>query len=110
MGKEGLLQPSNVFDPQSPLAKATVDLFNITLVISAVVFALVSGLVIYCLAHFRGGVGQSEPRQVRGHKRLEIVWTVLPCLVLVYLFVLTVKAMQASDPPRAGDPDVIVIG
>jgi cytochrome c oxidase subunit 2 len=78
--------------------------------VSAVIFALVTGLVVYCSLRFRARGLPGEPRQIYGHKRLEILWTVVPFLVLVYLFVLTVKAMQASDPPKSGEAEVVVIG
>jgi cytochrome c oxidase subunit II len=102
---------SGVFYPQSPFARATVDLLNTTLVISAVILALVSALVIVSLLRFRGGPNEMEPRQSRGHRQLEVLWTVLPFLLLVYLFVLTTRAMSASDPPsKSESPDVVVVG
>jgi cytochrome c oxidase subunit 2 len=108
--KEEPLQPSNVFDPHSPLAGATVGLLNVTLIVSGIIFVLVAGLVCYCLVRFRGRPDQSEPRQIAGQKHLEVLWTGLPFLILVYLFVLTVRAMSASDPPKSGKPDVVVVG
>ncbi|HWI58068.1 MAG TPA: cytochrome c oxidase subunit II [Bacillota bacterium] len=102
---------SDVFYPESPLARATVDLLNATLIICAVIFALVASLVVICIVRFRGRPGQPEPHQFRGHKQLEIVWTVIPLLLLAFLFVLTVRAMNASDPPdKSQPPDVVVIG
>lgn len=105
------MQSSDVFEPKSPLARATLDLFNASLVVSAIIFLLVTVLVLYCVWRFRGLPGAAEPRQLFGHKRLEIVWTVIPFLVLVYLFVLTLRAMNASDPPVPNEnPDIIIIG
>ena len=89
----------NVFDPQSPLAGATVHLLKVTLAVCGGIFLLVTVLVFYCMLRYRGRAGAEEPRQVQGHKPLEIVWTVGPFLLLIYLFVLTVYAMHASDPP-----------
>ena len=34
----------------------------------------------------------------------------MPCLLLVWILVLTARAMRASDPPAAQAPDLIVIG
>jgi cytochrome c oxidase subunit 2 len=102
---------SDVFDPRSPLARATVDLLNTTLIVAAVILALVTGLVVYCIWRFRERPVVTEPRQVTGHKRLEIFWTVLPLLVLVYLFVLTLQSMRASDPPgKSQEPDIVIVG
>ncbi len=105
------MQSSDVFDPQSPFARAIQDLFNTTLIISAVILALVTGLVIYVLARFRKRQGPQETYQLHGHTTLEIVWTVIPLLLLAYLSFLTVQAMRSSDPhDKTEEPDVIVIG
>jgi cytochrome c oxidase subunit II len=97
--------------PNSSLSRATVDLLNVTFILSAVIMAIVTGLIIYCIIRFRGRPEHPEPSQFHGHKWLEIIWTVIPFLLLVCLMVLTVKAMNASDPPRKDkEPDVIVIG
>jgi len=87
------------------------DLLNATFILSAVIMAVVTGMVVYCIIRFRGRPEHPEPRQLRGHKSLEIVWTIIPCLLLVWLFFLTLKAMYTSDPPRKDqEPDVIVVG
>lgn len=101
---------ASVYDPQGPLARATVDLLNAVFVVSAVILLLVTALVVIAVVRFRGRPGQAAPRQVRGHKNLEIAWTIVPLLTLAYLFILTVRAMRASDPPHRKDPDIIVVG
>ena len=102
----------NVFDPQSPLAGATTSLLNATLVVCGAIFALVAGLVIYNLFRFRARPAEmQEPAQLRGNARLEFAWTLVPFLLLAYLFVLTVGAMHASDPSgKNREPDLTVIG
>ncbi|EEF59794.1 cytochrome c oxidase subunit II [Pedosphaera parvula] len=105
------MEKTSIFHPNSPFARSTVDLLNVTFVISAVIMTLVCGLVAYCIWRFRGRPEHPEPHQLRGHKTLEIVWTVIPFLLLVYLLILTVRSMYASDPPRHNrDPDIIVTG
>ena len=66
-------------------------------------------LVVYCVLRFRAS-GARESEQVEGNTRLEIAWTIAPILILVWLLVLTVRAMNASDPPIDRDPDVTIIG
>lgn len=101
---------SSVFDPSSPFARATVGSLNVTLIIAAIIFTLVTGLVVYCLVRFKGDSNQPDPQQVTGHKKLEILWTAIPLLTVMYLFVHTVQSMNAADPRNKGDPDIIVIG
>jgi cytochrome c oxidase subunit 2 len=97
------------FDPRSPQAAAIAELFTSALFICAAVFLLVTVLVVCCVVRFRAD-GAREPEQVEGNARLEVVWTIAPVLVLTWLLVLTVRAMNGSDPPVDRDPDVTIIG
>jgi cytochrome c oxidase subunit 2 len=98
------------FAGQSLEARAIGELFTETLVICAVILAVVTGLVGFCIARFRAKDGAAEPAQLDGHARLEIVWTAVPLLIVVALFVLTARTMGATDPPADRAPDLTVIG
>ncbi len=99
-----------VFAPVSPQAQAITELFVMLLIICAGIFALVSFLVVYSLVRFRARPERSEPRQTTGNKRLELAWTGLPFLLLVFIFVMTARAMSRSDPlPQGKEPDLVVI-
>jgi cytochrome c oxidase subunit 2 len=97
------------FDGQSPEARAIATLFSETLIVCGVIFAIVAVLVGYCIFAFRAREGAKEPVQTEGHTRLEIAWTIAPLLVVIGLFILTARAMAASDPPadRAADMTVV---
>jgi cytochrome c oxidase subunit 2 len=101
---------TSIFSPVSPEAQAISHLFIVSLGICAAIFAVVAGLAVYNLIHFRWRAGDAEPRQVHGNKLFEIIWTIVPVLILVVLFGLTARAMQVADPPLAGPPDLMVIG
>jgi len=100
------------FDPASPEAAAMSQLFIITLMICAVIFAAVVGLIAYSLMRFRWreGASEAEPSQIAGNRKVEIVWTLIPFLIVVLLFSLTARTMSSSDPPPAPKPDLIVVG
>jgi cytochrome c oxidase subunit 2 len=100
----------SVFSPGSPEARAIADLFGVTLVVCGVIFAVVAGLVAYCILRFRRRDGDGEPRQIEGHTRLEIAWTLAPVAVLVGILALTARTMSAVDPPADREPDLVVIG
>jgi cytochrome c oxidase subunit 2 len=99
-----------VLSPASPQADALAHLFIVTLWVCAIIFAVVTGLVLLCVLRFRGVSNDAEPRQITGNRRLEISWTVLSILILAGLFVLTVRAMRVSDPAPDRPPDLTVIG
>lgn len=100
----------SIFDPASPEAHAITHLFVVSLWICAVIFAVVAGIVGYSLLKFRWREGEADPEQFAGNKRIEIAWTVIPFLIVLLLFGLTVHAMTHSDPPMPGKPDLVVIG
>ncbi len=95
---------ATMFDPHSPEAQAISSLFVETLVVCALIGAIVAGLVLYCLVRFRRGQGPDEPAQVEGHTRLEIMWTAGPFAIVVGLFALTAHAMGLSDPRPTRGP------
>ena len=99
-----------VFEPHSPHARAIFDLGVETSVILAVIFALVAGAILYTLMRFRWREGEPEPYQLPGNRTVEIVWTAIPGIIVVVLFVLTARTMSFSDPAPAPSPDLVVVG
>jgi cytochrome c oxidase subunit 2 len=98
-------------NPQSPHARAIFNLGVITAIVLAVIFAVVVGIVVYALLRFpRWTEGAPDPEQGAGNKRIEILWTAIPLLIVATLFVLTARTMGISDPPAPPNPDIVVIG
>ncbi len=67
------------------------------------VFVLVEGALLYAIFRFRGKPGDPEPRQVHGNTTIEIVWTVIPALILAFIAVPTVKGIFETSAIPAGD-------
>ena len=99
-----------VFHPDSPQARAIFDLGIEASVVFAAIFAIVAGIIIYALMRFRWREGEPDPPQLAGNKTIEIIWTAIPCVIVVALFALTARTMNSSDPDPAPAPDLIVIG
>src|SRR5579862_6512987 len=104
------LVPSSIFNPQAPQAGAISHLFVVTLVVCAAIFAIVTGTIVYSLVKYRWREGEADPHQFAGHKTVEIIWTLIPLVIVIVLFAMTVRAMQISDPPPPKDPDLVVVG
>jgi cytochrome c oxidase subunit II len=100
--------PLVAFDPHAPEARAISSLFGETLILCAVIGAIVAGLVGYCIFRFRARSGDAEPTQVHGNRRLEVLWAVIPLGIVVWLFVLTANAMTVADAPVDRAPDLVV--
>lgn len=105
------MQPSSVLNSQSALGHPIFSLLIVILIIMAAILALVTGLVIYSSIRYRHRAGQPDPPPNFGDPKLEITWTVLPFLLLVAIFILTVLTMGSSDPPTGTHtPDLVIIG
>jgi cytochrome c oxidase subunit II len=99
------------FDPHSPQTQSIVAVFALVLVIAAVVFVVVAAGVVYSIVRYRSrGVTATEPRQIFGSRKLEIVWTVVPLFIVAGLFIVTVRAMVFIDAPQDSSqtPDVVI--
>jgi cytochrome c oxidase subunit II len=86
--------------------RAVADLYNLFLYIAAVVFVVVSGLVIWSVFRYRRR-GDELPTQTHGNNRLELTWTVIPTVIVLALFVFTIQA-QDKVLDQSGPADVAV--
>lgn len=89
------------------------SVFSLVLVIAAVVFLVVAAGVVYSAARYRSrGMPTAEPRQVFGSRNLEVLWTVVPLLIVTGLFIVTVRAMVLIDAPQDSSqpPDLVITG
>jgi cytochrome c oxidase subunit 2 len=108
------IQRSSIFDPVSPPAAEIYTLSLLVLGICAAIFAVVSGLIIYCIVVFRHRPGDDgrEPAQIYGSNPIELAWTMIPFLIVFVLFLVTTRtllAVQKAAPPP-GAVNVTVIG
>jgi cytochrome c oxidase subunit 2 len=104
----------NIFAGESTPARAIVDLSVLVLGITAVIFVVVAGLLVYAVVTFRGTPANSgsEPAQVYGSTQIELAWTVVPVLIVLVLFAATARVIHAiQDAPQPPDAvEVTVIG
>ncbi len=86
--------------------QAVYGLYNLFLYIAAVVFVVVSGLVIWSVVRYRRR-DDVLPKQTHGNNRLELTWTLIPTVIVLVLFGFTLAA-QERVLDDSGDPDVNV--
>jgi cytochrome c oxidase subunit 2 len=105
------MQGGSVFNPNSSLAHPIWRLFWIVGIVMAVILLLVTTLVLYVCIRYRDKKNHVIPEQKYGHSALEIAWTIAPFLVLIFIFVATIHAMQGANPTPSPDqqPDLVII-
>jgi cytochrome c oxidase subunit 2 len=92
-------------DPKSPEMHMISDLFWIMLAISAVVFFVVFGALLYSIFKFRGGPDAEPPSQIYGNRTIEISWTAIPFVILLVAFTITAKYIHdINSPPKGATP------
>jgi cytochrome c oxidase subunit 2 len=110
----GPTQNLSIFDPVSPPAESIRSLSVLVFAITAFIFVVVEGILIYAVFRFRrrAAAGGAEPPQVYGSKPIEIAWTAAPALVVFVLVLVTARTLwEVNVPPpqpRAGDNTLFV--
>jgi cytochrome c oxidase subunit II len=72
--------------------------YNVFLYLAAVVFVVVSGLLVWSLLRYRRRNDQL-PTQTHGNTALELTWTLIPLLLVIVLFVVTIQAQNNATKP-----------
>lgn len=87
-GRENL----SVLQPRGESADQILDLINISIAVMIFVFLVVMVIYTVVIIKYRKKKGQEDiiPQQTEGNKALEIVWTVIPILLLVIIAIPTV--------------------
>lgn len=86
-------------------------LFALFLILCAVIMLVVLGMVLTGVIRFRSGKRLAEPDQSTGNRLIEIVWTVIPFIIVTLFFIFTIKYMRAiNEPVNKGDqPDIKIV-
>jgi len=88
-------------DPKTEDAKAVYGLYTIVLLMGAVVFVGVEAFILYAVFRYRRR-DDRLPDQLHGNNLVEMIWTAIPTVIVLVLFVLssiTLAQVEASDPP-----------
>jgi cytochrome c oxidase subunit 2 len=130
-------QNLSIFDPVSPPGESIRSLAVLVLAITAFIFIVVEGILVYSIIRFRrraatgsaagadatgpglspetgggGTAGEAEPPQVYGSKPIEIAWTAAPALIVFVLVLVSARTLwEVNVPPpqpRKGDQTLFV--
>ncbi|WP_028551821.1 cytochrome c oxidase subunit II [Paenibacillus sp. UNC451MF] len=95
--------------PRGPVARDQLFLMKLSLGIMILVVVVVFVIYIYVLVRFRKKKGDKDiiPKQVEGSHTLEIIWTVIPIILLLILAVPTVSYTVKLAENHIGDKDAV---
>jgi cytochrome c oxidase subunit II len=87
--------------PHTTEAKEVFWLYNVVLAMGAIVFFGVEGFIVYSIVRYRRR-DDRLPTQVHGNNLVELVWTAIPTVIVLILFVLstfTLNSISAHTDP-----------
>lgn len=99
----GCSEGITVLDPQGPVARQQYDLimWSVTLMLIIVLAVFISFTVILIRYRERPGHKGHDPEQ-EGSKRLEVLWTVIPIIIVIALAIPTVRTIyDLEELPEA---------
>lgn len=93
--------PQSVMNPAGPVAREQDQLWDIVFPIAIAVFVLVEAMLLFSVFKFRDRGEEGIPQQVAGNTKLEIVWTIIPAVILAGIAVPTVRTIfQLAEEPQ----------
>ena len=103
--------PNSVFHSRTEFNRDVGSLFSLLIWLGTIVFIFTEVLLVWTLWRYRHRKGTPhQPEQVHGNTKLEILWTVIPAVVLAVIAVPTVQTIfktQGDAGPDALQVEVI---
>jgi cytochrome c oxidase subunit 2 len=74
------------------------SLYDIVFVLAVLIFLAVEGAIIYAVVRYRRKPDDTDlPPQTHGNNLVEIIWTIIPTIIVVYLFVVSWQALNTVE-------------
>jgi len=99
----------NFQPPVTPIASQIVSLHNYILAICVVIFVGVFGVMFYSIFKHRRSVGH-QAAQFHENTLVEVIWTVIPFLILLFMAYPATKTILAMKDTSAPDVTIKVTG
>ena len=91
--------PQSVFRPVTEFAAELDQLFRTIFWWTLAILILVEVAILYVIFRFRERPGQPRPRQTHGNTLVEIVWTIIPAVILIFIALPTIRGIFDSYRP-----------
>jgi cytochrome c oxidase subunit 2 len=101
--------PQTALNPEGPIARDIDDLWQLVFILATIVFVIVQIGLFYAMFRYRARkTDDSEPVQVHGNTPLEILWTIIPVVILASIGYPIVKGIFDVRAIADG-PDVLQV-
>jgi cytochrome c oxidase subunit 2 len=96
--------------PATVQAKDISSLYDIVFAIAVAIFVAVEGLIIWSILRYRRRPTDVDlPPQTHGNNFVEVLWTLIPTVIVLYLFAISWQTLNTVDATSVGQgqqPDV----
>ena len=99
----------NMYKGVTPLSKDIYDLHMVAMEICGVIGIVVFGIMLYSIIHHRKSKGYKAASFVV-NTRLELVWTIIPFVILIGLAIPATKVLIRQDDSSDSDVTIKVVG
>lgn len=106
------IAPMSTIHPLTDWGRDINHLYLVTTIVCVLVFIMVAAPLIYTLIRFREKPGDTHiPEQVHGNTKLELAWTTIPVILLLFIFIPTWQTIfKHARQPSPNALKVQVIG
>ena len=99
----------NLHAPVTEIARQIYDLHMLIVYVCLAIFVVVFGIMFYSLYKHRKSVGH-QAAQFHEHHVLEIIWTIIPAVILIAMAIPATRTILAMKDTSAADMTVKVTG
>lgn len=102
--------PNSTFNHTTDFNAANDAVWDRLLFWGTIVFVGVEAALLYVILRFRRGSAARETKPIHGDTKLEILWTAIPAVILVFIAIPTVRTIfmtQAKAAPEALQVEVV---
>ena len=92
--------------PETTQAKEIFSLYVIVLIMGGAVFVGVEGFILYSVVRYRRR-DDTLPTQVHGNNLVELIWTAIPTVIVMALFVMSTLTLNSIEA-RSATPGVTI--
>jgi cytochrome c oxidase subunit 2 len=98
--------------PASTQADPIDTLWDVLIIVSVPIFVLVVAVVLYCVWKFRMRPGQEmqDGPPIHGNTRLEVIWTLIPAILILGLCVYAYAVLDDIEEAQASEMRINVTG
>jgi cytochrome c oxidase subunit 2 len=93
-------------EPVTEEARLISNLYDIVFALAVVIFIAVEGLIVWSILRYRRRPGDVDlPPQTHGNNLVEVIWTVVPTAIVLFLFVISWNTLNTVDAVSTS-PDI----